>query len=231
MSGEPTQLVLDLPHRAALEAEDFVVSSANSAAVELIDAWPEWPHWAAVVCGPAGCGKSHLANVWRLRSHAEIIPAAAVGDSAVERLKSCGALVIEDLERGIGDEKALFHLLNVARQDRTSLLLTTSTPPGNLSISLPDLRSRLRALPLVQVGAPDEALLRVMLVKLFADRQLTVDPHVISFIAVRMERSMAAAAQIVEKLDKLGLAMHRKVTRPLAQKALDTIANGNDFSL
>jgi len=230
MSEPPAQLVLDLPHRQAYDAEDFLVSPANLAAVELIDAWPEWPHWAAIVLGPTGCGKSHLANVWRARSGAEVVQADNVDDGTVACLKSTGALVVEDIDLGVANQAILFHLLNVARQDKSTLLLTSAKAPGTLAIELPDLRSRLRALPVVQIDPPDEPLLRAVLVKLFADRQLTVDPAVISYIALRMERSMKAAGEIVDKLDKLALSMRRKISRQLAQSALESVTTRNDFS-
>lgn len=225
MTTEPTQLVFDLPHRHALEAEDFLVSSANAMAVGLVDAWPDWPHWAAVVTGSSGCGKSHLANVWRLRSNASEVPATQLNDETIAGLKAAGALVVEDLDQGISDERVLFHLLNVARQEKMTILLTSKAAPGDLDIALPDLRSRLRALPVVAIQSPDEQLLRVVLVKLFSDRQLVVDPQVVSFIALRMERSMKAAGDIVEKIDKRALAMRRKVTRQLAQAVLESMAD------
>ncbi len=225
MTTEPTQLVFDLPHRHALEAEDFLVSSANAMAVELVDTWPDWPHWAAVVTGSSGCGKSHLANVWRLRSNASEVAASKLNDETIARLKAARALVVEDLDQGIGDERVLFHLLNVARQEKMTILLTSKAAPGVLEIGLPDLRSRLRALPVVAIEAPDEQLLRVVLVKLFSDRQLVVDPQVVSFIALRMERSMKAAGDIVENIDKRALAMRRKVTRQLAQTVLESMAD------
>ena len=154
MTATPRQLVLDLAHRQALGEEDFLVSSSNAAAVELIDHWPDWPHPASVVVGPEGSGKSHLANVWRLRSSAPSrSPAAELADAFVAALPERSALVVEDLDRGIGDEHALFHLLNRARESKLSVLLTSRSAPGDLSVGLPDLRSRLRALPVVGAAA------------------------------------------------------------------------------
>ena len=115
MQSTPAQLVLELPHRPALGAQDFLVSQSNQAAIELIDRWPDWQHWAAVVSGAAGSGKTHLANVWRLRSGAGLVSAAALDEGAVAALASQRALLVEDLHAGIADERALFHLLNLAR--------------------------------------------------------------------------------------------------------------------
>ena len=228
MSGTPEQLVLDLPHRPALGLEDFLVSRSNAAAVDLIDRWPDWPHWAAVVVGQEGAGKSHLAQVWCLKSGADRVTGAELSDADVARLGRARALVVEDLDRGIGDERVLFHLLNLAREHRLSVLATSRRAPGELAIGLPDLRSRLNAAPLTTIEVPDEALLRSVLVKLFADRQLAVEPHVIGHLALHMERSMRAAIGIVAAVDRLALARQRKVTRAIAAEALRASATGED---
>lgn len=220
MTAAPQQLVFDLAHRQALEAEDFLVSSSNSAAVELIDRWPDWPHRACLVVGPEGSGKSHLANVWRLKSSAALFGANVLVDGDVAALPDGSALAVEDIDRGIADEQALFHLLNRARESGIFVLMTSRVAAGDLEFRVPDLRSRLRALPMVELEAPDEALLRAVLVKLFCDRQLNVDPAVIGYLCLRMERSMEAAARVVAAIDRLALATHRKVTRPLAAEAL-----------
>jgi chromosomal replication initiation ATPase DnaA len=166
--------------------------------------------------------------VWRLKSSAGVAAAATLTDAAVAQMSDGSALVVEDLDRGISDEKALFHLLNRARGSRLSVLLTSRQAPGELDVRIPDLRSRLRALPVVALEAPDEALLKAVLVKLFCDRQLSVDPAVIEYLNLRMERSMAAASRVVAAIDRLALAMHRKVTRPLAAEALASLNEGRE---
>jgi chromosomal replication initiation ATPase DnaA len=220
MTRPPEQLTFDLPHRSALGAEDFLVSACNEAAVAVVDRWPDWPHWAMIVGGPGGCGKSHLVNVWRSRSGGAVVMARDVEEGTLAGFAQAGALAVENVDEGIKDERLLFHALNMAAEQKLSLLLTCRAPPGEMRIALPDLRSRLRALPYVAIAPPDEALLRALLVKLFADRQLSVEPHVISFLALRIERSADAARLIVAEIDRLALASHRKVTRALAAQAL-----------
>lgn len=225
----PDQLVLALPHRPAQEAEDFLVSRSNATAVDLVDGWPGWPLPAALVVGPAGAGKSHLANVWRLRSGAGRISAARLDEMAVAVFEARRTLVVEDVDRGIGSERVLFHLLNLAREKAGSILLTSRVAPGEIDITLPDLRSRLRAIPPVMIAAPDEDLIRSVLVKLFSDRQLAVEPHVVSHLARHMDRSMDTALRVVAACDQLSLAMQRKVTRAVAATALATVAgDGRD---
>lgn len=216
------QLILDLAHRPALGEEDFLISGSNQAAANMIDRWPDWPHWAVVVVAPAGAGKTHLANVWRLRSAAARLEAATLEEADVARAQSAvpGAILVEDLHAGIGNERIFFHLLNLVREHKLSMLLTSRAAPGELDVPLPDLRSRLRALPLVTISPPDEALLKAVLVKHFADRQLAVEPPVVNYIALHMEQSMEAAAAVVDAIDRRAMASHRKVTRALAAEIL-----------
>ncbi len=226
MTDMPRQLVLDLPHRAALGAEDFLVSRSNATAIAFIDRWPDWGRWpdwplaSAIVVGPRQAGKSHLAHVWQMKSKAGLVAASSLSSAAIDLLAEHGALVVEDVDRGIGDEQVLFHLLNLVREHRQSLLLTSRRPAGELEFALADLRSRLRALPSIIIETPDEELLRALLVKLFADRQLMIEPHVIAHIILHMERSAAAATRIVHAIDRQALAAHRKVTRALAAEVL-----------
>jgi chromosomal replication initiation ATPase DnaA len=212
------QLVLDLAHRPALGAEDFLISQSNRAAADVIDRWPDWPQSSLVVVGPPRSGKTHLGNVWRLKSDAARLEARALRDADVEQLST--AVLVEDLHRGVGNERVLFHLLNLVREHKLSMLLTSQVPAGELDAALPDLRSRLRALPLVSIEPPDEALLKAVLVKHFMDRQLAVEPHVIGYMALHMERSMEAAATLVAEIDRAALASRRKVTRALAAEIL-----------
>jgi chromosomal replication initiation ATPase DnaA len=214
------QLVMDLANRPALGVEDFLVSASNTAALETIERWPDWPHWALIVSGPAMSGKTHLAHVWRVKSGASLVEARDVAENLVTDLSSSRAMVIENLDQGIGNERALFHILNVAREHKFSVLMTSRLPPGELSVELPDLRSRLRATPVAVIQSPDEHLLRGVLIKHFADRQLAVEPHVVAYIMRHMERSMRAAHQTVADIDRRALAAHRRVTRALAAEVL-----------
>jgi chromosomal replication initiation ATPase DnaA len=222
------QLVLDLALRPALGASDFLIAPSNQAAADMIDLWPNWPQASVAVVAPARAGKTHLANVWLLRSGAARLEARALGETDVPAATAHGAVLVEDLHAGIADERALFHLLNAVREHKLTMLLTSRTPPGELEVQLPDLRSRLRALPAVTIAPPDEVLLKAVLVKLFTDRQLIVEPGLIGYLATRMERSMQAAAAVVEAIDRTAMASHRKVTRALAAKVLAGLAGSAD---
>jgi chromosomal replication initiation ATPase DnaA len=216
-------LAFDLDFRAALGREDFLVSPVNEAAVATIDDWERWPQQAHAISGPAGSGKSHLVEVWRSLSQAMRVDGAGLAESDVQAATEAGAIAVEDVDRGIGDERILFHLFNVAREGRLALLITTRALPGEIEITLPDLRSRLRAMALTRIEPPDEGLLRALLVKLMADRQLEVGPRVIEYVIPRMERSAEAARHFVRELDRQALAARRLVTVPLAREVLDAL--------
>jgi chromosomal replication initiation ATPase DnaA len=220
----PGQLTLDLPLRPALGASDFFIAPSNRAAADMIDLWPTWPQPSVAVVAPPHAGKTHLANVWLLRSGAARLEARTLREADVPAATAQGAVLVEDLHAGIADERALFHLLNAVREHKLTMLLTSRTAPGELEVQLPDLRSRLRALPMVTIAPPDEVLLKAVLVKLFTDRQLTVEPGLIGYLATRMERSMEAAATLVAAIDHAALASHRKVTRALAAEVLASVA-------
>ncbi|WP_249690073.1 DnaA/Hda family protein [Stappia sp. WLB 29] len=219
LRGGGEQLPLILPHETAYGRDDFLIGSSNRAAFALIDAWPQWPSAAALLAGPVGSGKTHLAHIWQAASGAVILRASDLRREQVEDLARSGAVALEDAHTGF-DETALFHLFNAVRETGGSLLVTSRSWPQSWGLRLPDLASRLRAATPVEILEPDDDLLRRVLVKLFADRQIDIDPAVVEFLAVRMERSVAAAQALVDRLDRASLSAGRRITRPLAASVL-----------
>ena len=230
-NAPPRQLAFDLPLDPRYGREDFLVGPANEAAYALIEAWPDWPDSVLVLTGPSGSGKSHLAAIWAERAHAWTVSAAGVGGDAVQHLVSNGALVVEDLDQAErGHEAPLFHLLNAARERACPVDMTSAAGIDALDLPTPDLRSRLRLAPGVAIEAPDDALLRAVLVKLFVDRQLVVDLGVIEAVALRIDRSLGRARDVVAELDRDALGRGRRITRPLALAVLERlgVADGGD---
>jgi chromosomal replication initiation ATPase DnaA len=212
----PRQLALALDHAISFAREDFLEGPSNAKALALIERWPEWPDRLAVLVGPEGSGKSHLAAIWAQASGARILSARLLGETDLPHAFATGALVIEDLEADGLNERALFHLINMAREQQVDVLLTARTAPAGFNVSIRDLGSRLRVLPTVTLAAPDDALLRALIVKLAADRQLAVDETLVNYLANRIERSFASARAAVALLDEEALRQHRPVTRALA---------------
>jgi chromosomal replication initiation ATPase DnaA len=217
---QPRQLAFVLPHAESLTRDNFLEGPANAAGLALVESWPEWPNGIMLLVGPEGSGKSHLAAIWAEQAGARSISAHALTPAAVPGALATGALVVEDLNASDFDDRALFHLMNLAREDEAFVLITARTPPSAFQIELRDLRSRLRAVPTVSLLPPDDALFRALIVKLCADRQLTVDESVVSYLVSRIERSYAAARQAVELLDTEALRLGRPVTRALAAELL-----------
>lgn len=216
----PRQLAFALPHAESLTRDNFLEGAGNAAGLALVDAWPEWPARTMFLVGPDGSGKSHLAAIWAEQSGARSLSAQALDIAAVPRALATGALVLEDLSPTAFDERALFHLLNLARQDEAYILITAREAPATMPVALSDLRSRLRACPVVTLLPPDDQLFRALIVKLAADRQLTIDEAVVSYLAARIERSYAAARHAVALLDNESLRLGRPVTRALAAELL-----------
>ena len=217
---QPRQLAFALPHAERLTRDNFQEGPANAAALALIDSWPEWPSRTMLLVGPKGSGKSHLATIWAEQAGARSTTAHALTAANVPAALATGALVVEDLNEATFDERALFHLLNLAREDQAHVLITARVAPTALEIELRDLRSRLRALPVVTIQPPDDQLFRALIIKFCADRQLPVDEALVSYLAARIERSYVAARQAVEFLDSEALRLGRPVTRALAAEVL-----------
>jgi chromosomal replication initiation ATPase DnaA len=169
--------------------------------------------------GPEGAGKSHLAAIWAEIAGARRVSARALGGTDLVAELATGALVVEDAGHEF-DERALFHLINLVRQEEAYLLITARAAPATWRAALPDLSSRLRAIPAVTLDPPDDALLRAVMVKLFADRQLAVDESLIAYLAARIERSFAGARAAVDDLDREALRQKRPVTRALAAELM-----------
>jgi DnaA regulatory inactivator Hda len=202
--------------------EDLVVGDANAEALAWIEAWPEWPAPGLLIWGPEGSGKSHLASIWAARSGAVRLDPM----EAIERLHGARrpVAVVEDVERafdgGDATERALFHLHNLVAQAGGALLLTAREPAVRWPMRLPDLRSRMQALPAVEVKAPDDGMLAAVLSKLFADRQLPPDADVVHFVATRIERRFSVLVRVVDTLDRAALAAQRSLTIPFVRDTL-----------
>ena len=215
------QLRLKLEHSANFDRDRFIVSEPNRETVKTLDAWPDEHAGVFALIGPAGVGKTHLATAWAQRVGARSLAFETLADQ-ISGL--CGPLLLDDAE-GAPHDEVFFHLLNKAQQPGSCLLITGRTLPAHWPVQVQDLRSRLNAIPVIQLKEPDDAILRGILVKLFQERNIRPPPDLLSYLLSRMERSAAAAQAVVAALDETASAQHRPISRLLAREILQDEAD------
>ncbi len=217
------QMPLDFQHRPSMAGGDFLIGACNRDAVAWLDRWPDWPAPALAVYGPLGAGKTHLAHVFLERTGGVLVtPDLLSREDPVQIASRAVSLVVDDADNSLG-EHALFHLYNAAAEVSTRLLITSARAPKTWAFRLTDLASRLRAAPAVELGLPDDDMFRAVMTKLFSDRQIRIDPAVVSYLVPRMERSFAAAARLIEAIDQEAMRQRRDITLPLARQVLETM--------
>lgn len=225
-SRRPGQMALEWDHQPSHAEDDFIVGDGNRLAHAHLLAFPDWPGPLTLVEGPASAGKSHLARIWAERAGAGFAtPATAEGLASAAGLRP---LVVEDVERAGYDEAALFHLINQSMRDSRPLLLTAREPVGSWPFSTDDLKSRARLAQYFVIAVSDDIVLSQMLVKLFGDRQVVVDPKVVAYVVARMERNPDEAVALAEAMDRMALERGTAITRAIAAEALARRANRRD---
>lgn len=220
------QLPLDLSVPVVHLREDLIESKANEMAISMIDSWPDWPARVSVLAGPVGAGKTHIANVWADKAKAVTCKSVDLSknlDEFVKHASDNGNFLIEDAGSGMIDETAMFHFLNAVKQGEGFCLMTSRSWPIEWNVSLPDLASRLKAVQVFELSEPDDELLRHVMVKLFADRQLTVDEKIIDYCVLRMERSLESAGRLVDAIDSEAMARKSAISRSTAAQALERL--------
>jgi hypothetical protein len=191
------QIALPLDWPVADTDDDFLVSDANQAAFEHFKHWSLWPVMATILTGPRKSGRSLLGRIF---------------------VRKTGGRLFDNAESH--DEEALFHAWNQAQETRRPLLIIADAPPPQWQITLPDLRSRMTATPHVAIDQPDDALLGDLIVKLLGDRGVAAPPELAEYLVPRIERSYLTVQRIVDILDREMLLQHRRMTVPMARRAL-----------
>jgi chromosomal replication initiation ATPase DnaA len=224
MMSPPRQLTFRWAHSPSFAREDFLSAPSNRDALSAVEFWPNWAGRMLMLVGPEGAGKSHLGAIWARAAGAVHVAGEAWDEQSLEACAGAHAVLIDDADRARRAEAFVFHLINTAMQNNTWLMLTSRTAPDTWGLSTPDLLSRLRLAPVVRLAAPDIELTEAVLFKLFSDRQLQVEPHLVAYIALRIERSLGVARELVAVLDNEALTQGRRITRIMASAALREVA-------
>lgn len=214
------QLPLDLGHRSALGMADFMIADSNAEAVAWLDRWPDWPHYALALYGPAGSGKTHLTHVFGARCGAPMVDAGALPEGGLGFGADVMAIAVEVGPDGPPDEEGLLHLMNWFAETSRTILLVSRQPPARWPVGLPDLSSRLAAVPTVGLRPPDDSLLAAILIKLFHDRQIQIGHDIPAYVLPRLPRSFAAIRDFVARADRFAMAQGRRITIPLVREVL-----------
>jgi chromosomal replication initiation ATPase DnaA len=228
MISAPRQLTFRWPHSPSFAREDFLPASSNRDALRAIEVWPNWASRMLLLIGPEGAGKSHLGAIWAGVAGAITLRGEALTERNFEACAQACAVLIDDADRATQGETHFFHVMNTVLENNVWLLLTARVAPDGWGLKIPDLLSRLRLAPMERLAAPDVELTEAVLFKLFSDRQLQVEPHVITYIALRIERSLGVAREIVGMLDHEALTQGRRVTRAMASEALREMDSSDD---
>jgi chromosomal replication initiation ATPase DnaA len=228
MISAPRQLIFRWPHSPSFAREDFLPASSNRDALRAIEVWPNWASRMLLLIGPEGAGKSHLGAIWAGAAGAITLGGEALNERSFETCAQASAVLIDDADRATQAETHFFHAINTILENDVWLLLTSRAAPDGWGLKTPDLLSRLRLAPVARLAAPDVELTEAVLFKLFSDRQLQVEPHVVAYIALRIERSLGVAREIVAMLDHEALTQGRRVTRAMASEAVREVGSNGE---
>ena len=230
MPHERLQLPLPFPHQPGYAALDFLSDDSNHDALAWLSRPADWPDRRLAVWGQGGCGKSHLLNIWAQRYPAVLLPGQTLRE--LDGVPEAGAIALDDADT-VADEHTLLHLLNTARDRGLFVLLSGRTSPARWPVHLPDLSSRLKAITAVEVQPPGDALLRALLLRMAADRQLRMGETVQEWLLRRLPRSPGALREAVARLDRMSLACQQPITRALAARVLEMpeipVADADEF--
>jgi chromosomal replication initiation ATPase DnaA len=219
------QLTFHFPERITYVPEDFLPGPANAEACTWLETPDQWPACRLALYGAGGTGKTHLLHLFAARHDGLVMPARSLRGF---RDFPQTPLAIDDADSA-PDPESLLHLLNAAAENRLPVLLAARTPPSHWTTGLPDLDSRLRAITTVELAQPDDDLLRALLARLIAQRQLRVEETVQDYLLARLPRTGSAMHEAAARLDRASLAAGKSVSRRIAADVLAGMTDDATF--
>ncbi len=215
---DPNQLILDLDYKKNFNEHDFYVSKSNYFAFNIIDSWPRWEKKILNICGEKYSGKSHLANIFKLKSKAIYIDSNKITNQVLKKIKLYESIIIDDLKEKC-DEKIIYSIFNLIDQDGKYLLINSVKPLNKFNFKLPDMKSRSKNCLVANIDSPDDELIYALILKNFSDRQIKLEKKIIEFIINRIDRSYRKVYEFIYKVDELSL----KKKKPINFKTIKEI--------
>ena len=215
---ELNQLLLDFDIKKNFNDHDYYVSDSNYFAFNLIDKWPKWEKRILNISGERFSGKTHLANIFKLKASALFLNENQINDDIFKKIKLHESIIVDGFSNNI-DEKLTYSILNLVDQDSKYLLINSNTPLGEMNFKLPDLASRSRHLLHARIEPPDDDLIFAIILKNFSDRQIKLEKKLIEFVINRIDRSYSKISQFIYKIDELSL----KKKKPINFKTIKEI--------
>ena len=216
--SELNQLLLDFNYKTNFNEHDFYLSKSNSNAFNLINRWPDWDKKILNISGEKFSGKSHLANIFKLKSKALLIKGNEIDNSIFKSIKLHENIIIDDFEE-CNEEEILYSIFNLIDQDSKYLLINSLKPINEIKYRLPDLTSRSKNCLYAVIENPDDELLFAIILKNFSDRQIKIEKKIINFIISRIDRSYRKIDEFIYKIDELSL----KKKKPINLKTIKEI--------
>ncbi len=216
--SELNQLLLELDYKSNFNEHDFYLSKSNSNAFNLINKWPSWEKKILNISGEKFSGKTHLANIFKLKSKAFLINGDSINNSIFKILKLHECIIIDDFEK-CKKEQILYSIFNLIDQDNKYLLINSIKPINKMVFNLPDLASRSKNCLYAEIENPDDELLFAIILKNFSDRQIKIEKKIIDFIINRIDRSYSKIDEFIYKIDELSL----KKKKPINFKTIKEI--------
>ena len=219
------QKTLNFGYRDDHSVKNLYRSTCNEVAINFIYGWPETSINNNIFCiyGPTGSGKTHISKVWMEKSNAVIFK--CLSDLSFDCFNNFDRnLIFEDVAPNKNwPENLLFEFINEIKSSNLSLLITCSSDPLKLKWKTKDLVSRFTSFTNIEIKLPDDFLIKKLLIKQFADRQLSLDNEQIEYISKRIERSYSSVIQIVDRIDNLALQQKKSISKNIIKEAINSL--------
>ena len=216
------QKTLNFGHKDDYSVKNLYKSTCNEIAINFINEWPKTTINNDIFCiyGPSGSGKTHISKVWMEKSNAIIFN--GISDLSFDYLSGFDRnLIFEDIALNKNwPENLLFEFINEIKSSRLSLLITCNSDPLKIKWKTKDLISRFTSFTNIEIKLPDDILIRKLLIKQFADRQLSLDSEQIEYISKRIERSYSSIIKIVDRVDNLALQHKKAISKNIIKEAI-----------